>query len=513
MTSLLTEFSRGSGQVASNKVNLIIKKWLRKLKDFSHNAEQLGNASWFRIVSVLFAIYVVALLPLIRANYSYIDDIGRIARGYDGWDNFSRFLSTFLSHIIHTTDYLSDISPLTQLLAIVFMVIASSIVLHEFSYGKCPSLWSLAALVPLGLNPYFLECLSYKFDSPYMALSILVSVLPLLFRRCQPFYFISSVLCSVAMCMTYQASSGVFPMAVILLSFLEWLQGERPDTTFKFIITSAISFLLGILIFKMFIMVPVDDYVSNGMASPFEVVSHYRTYFSLVISDFKTGWLIVSAALAALFVISSVLFGDRGIVVTAFISAIVLAMLFSLCFGLYPFLSQPSFNPRGMYGFGVCIGLIATATVALGSERWIARAIIFVLAWSFISFAATYGNALTLQTDWEDFRREEVLNDLTDLEQFREEGTKYIQIAGSVGRAEPINNIAQGTGILSRLIPVTFREEWVWGYDKLASYYGLEDCIFDLGQAVDDYSDFTLLHESYYHKIYEQGGHFIIELK
>lgn len=41
----------------------------------------------------------------------------------------------------------------------------------------------IAAVVPLGLSPWFLECFSYKFDSPYMALSVLASVIPFIFGR------------------------------------------------------------------------------------------------------------------------------------------------------------------------------------------------------------------------------------------------------------------------------------------------------------------------------------------
>ena len=38
-------------------------------------------------------IYFIALLSLFRANFNYIDDLGRVAQGYRNWINWSRFIS------------------------------------------------------------------------------------------------------------------------------------------------------------------------------------------------------------------------------------------------------------------------------------------------------------------------------------------------------------------------------------------------------------------------------------
>lgn len=39
---------------------------------------------------------------------------------------------------------------------------------------------SAACSTLIGINPWFLGCISFKFDSPYMALSILTSIVPFL---------------------------------------------------------------------------------------------------------------------------------------------------------------------------------------------------------------------------------------------------------------------------------------------------------------------------------------------
>ena len=38
---------------------------------------------------VLFFIYLIGISSIIRANYNYLDDIGRVVAGFLGWDDFS----------------------------------------------------------------------------------------------------------------------------------------------------------------------------------------------------------------------------------------------------------------------------------------------------------------------------------------------------------------------------------------------------------------------------------------
>lgn len=162
---------------------------------------------------------MIALSALLRANFGYVDDLARIAKGYRGWDDFGRYLNNVLSPFLHGDYYLTDVSPLPQLLAAFIMALAGSCILVVFSDGKGHSIWEIATILPMGLSPYFMECFSYKFDSPYMALSVLASVCPFLLMKTK-MYSILSVLSVMAMCMTYQAASGIYPMMVLFIFFM-----------------------------------------------------------------------------------------------------------------------------------------------------------------------------------------------------------------------------------------------------------------------------------------------------
>ena len=132
---------------------------------------------------VLSLLLLLSISSILRADFKYVDDIGRTVNGYRGWSNFSRYLSSFFSIFLHGDTYLTDISPLPQVLAIFVMGISSILLLHLFSNGKKITFWNILAVIPLTINPYFLECLSYKYDAPYMAISVLSSIVPFLFYK------------------------------------------------------------------------------------------------------------------------------------------------------------------------------------------------------------------------------------------------------------------------------------------------------------------------------------------
>ena len=208
-------------------------KFLKLLQD-----EVIKYKFLFKPFLLLCIIYGLGIVSIIRANFNYIDDLGRVYNAYRGWSNWSRYISEYFSIIVQTDKQLMDISPLPQIIAILFLALASVILIYIFSNDEKISYWSILSVVPLGLcpyfleclsyKPYFLECLSYKFDSPYMALSILASVLPFLFLKYgNKAFFITSFIGCMVMCMTYQASSGIYVLIALFLAAKKFNEGTR----------------------------------------------------------------------------------------------------------------------------------------------------------------------------------------------------------------------------------------------------------------------------------------------
>ena len=326
--------------------------------------EGLSMQKSFCAVTVIFLIGISAI---IRANFNYIDDMGRVLEGYRGWDNFSRFVSNGLSTLIHMDNYITDISPLPQFMAILILALTGIILLYIVYERTTFSLWELVAIVPLGLNPYFLECISYKFDAPFMALSILAAIAPLLLRNGESWEYILAVtIGNILVCTTYQAAVGVFPMVVILLSLRMCLKNRQWKEIFRFVFNSIIGFVIGVIFFRQVIMIPADDYVSNALPSLRNlfptIVANFKQYVNLLLSDHENLWKWIIVLLVIAFFLSGVRWQKQRNIFHVVLPIIAGILMFLLCFGLYPALEKPLFDPRAMYGFGVFITLLCIST-------------------------------------------------------------------------------------------------------------------------------------------------------
>lgn len=172
-------------------VSFIYQKLLEMARSViqSHNSlyqDRRGKFefSFGKSLLILICIYWISCIALFMADFNYQDDLGRVWRGYKEWGHYGRILANALSTYVHMGNYLCDVSPLSQLLALVIVAIAGMILLYVYLERRFFSTFEIIALIPLGLNPYFLESLSYKYDAPYMALSVLASIMPIIFYEC-----------------------------------------------------------------------------------------------------------------------------------------------------------------------------------------------------------------------------------------------------------------------------------------------------------------------------------------
>ena len=467
---------------------------------------------------ILFSIFLFGIYTIIRANVNYKDDLGRVAFGYQGWQDFSRYLSCLLSNFIHADSYLTDVSPLPQVFGTFILALSGLMTLSLLSKKKNYSIYELFALVPLGLSPYFLECISYKYDAPYMALSILFSIFPLLFHKYKKYiYIIMCFISSLIVCTTYQASSGIFPMFVILLSLILWNKKSELKKIIEFIVLSIIGYCGGLLLFKGFLTMPyTTDYVSYDIPKSgkifYETLSHLKIYYNCIINDFKPEWLLFIGLICIGFIYVMIRDSKQKKLHSLFISTISLVLMLLICFGAYPLLSQPLYAPRSMYGFGVFIALIGIVII-LSKNVYFFKIIYIALCWSFFVFSFTYGNALASQKEYSNFRIESVLNDLKDLDVITDETITNIQITGSIGNAPNIRNMPQSCDILNKLMPITFGDSsYSYAYFQLAYYYNLKNLRWSHTFDFTSY-DLPILKDNYYHTIKGNDKYILIILK
>lgn len=470
-----------------------------------------------KAVLILAGVYLLGISAIIRANFYYIDDMGRALLGYKQFDFFGRYIPQFFSTVLHADSYLTDISPLPQLLAVIILAMAAVTVLYLVTGRREFTAMEYISTIPLCLSPYFLECLSYKYDAPYMALSILASVVPALYHERGDFrYFLSVVAGMLVVCMSYQAASGIFPMFVVLLAFLKWINQVEWKAILRFVLISAGGYLVGMLFFMLFILNPTDTYVSNSLPAIGDFLpsafSHFKKYYYQVVKDFKAEWLIMIVALGFGFLWACVRESKRNKWLTFLLSGLVMLAFLALAFGVYPFLSKPLYDPRAMFGFGALICFISMPLVTQkGSVAF--KVICAVLCWCFFVFGFTYGNALYAQKVYTDYRITAVIHDLDELKIMDETNEKVYQIEGDIGFAPEIEHMPQDHEILKRLVPNTFGySSSYWRRFGFYTYYGLKNIIWDDDIDLMCY-DLPLKKDSIYQTIYANDDYVLIVLK
>ena len=502
----------GSGRALVQKVLLEIKDCL----------SEIHFRSYVKPVLLMSGVYLLGIFTIIRANFLYYDDVWRSIEGSRNWYDWNRYVSEFTSIFIHGDTNLTDISPLPQLLAVLLIAISSVLLVYIIADKKITTTGLLAS-IPLGLSPYFLGCLSFKFDAPYMSVSVLASIIPFLFiERRKAFLFISIVSLFI-MCMSYQAASGIYLLIVIFLGFRDWMSRKKTEKEIlSFWGIATLAFCFTMLAFRFFLMKPttVDVPISSATHPLPHIISglalNIKNYAMMINNDFGMIWKICIGIIVVFFITKSIFVTTRHKTLSFFVAIAVICVSFILSYGVYLLLEKPLFEPRALYGFGVLISILSIYVVS--DYKKIAKVIVLALSWCFLVFAFSYGNALAEQERYGEFRRSILFHDLSTLFPDRIEGIQ-IQLENSIAYAPSIKNISKHYPIIERLVPIRLGDNWDIYY---LTYYhhSYHTTIRHLPPANTPFKneDFRPLNlpvvlDSYYHTVKSDGNRVLVILK
>lgn len=236
---------------------------------FKQNLLDFIHTPRFKAVFVFgVCLYLVALFALLRGNAYYLDDWVR-SMNRQGFSGFSRYMATFLVEVLNLFDGILDISPLYQLLGICFLTLASMAILYALNGGF--SFWGIIALAPLGLSPYFLQNISYKFDCATMSFALLCACLPFIFRKNLAVFCAVSVACLVFSYLSYQAANSVYIVLCLFFAFVMMIENFSTNKKhiFSFVLSCVGSFVLASVIYKVIFVrkTDINSYASDKMLS------------------------------------------------------------------------------------------------------------------------------------------------------------------------------------------------------------------------------------------------------
>lgn len=447
----------------------IFRDLIASLKDEA--AFVVKNKRYFIFLSVL---YFLGYFTVIINNFCYIsaDELPRQMEGYRHWVTWFRYIDEIGSIFIHTSSRLLDIAPLTQFIAIAFVSLASFMTVQSTS-SKNMSYFACLASLPIGLYPYFFADFAYRFDSPYMAFSIFACVIPFVFRKEAATFIIASFIGLLAMCMSYQASNGIYIILSIFFVVKMFKDKESWRQIGKFIIMALACYVVSLVFFKLAFM--GNDYNPGRLDERMHAdniiknVVHYVTLVWQGLGNSGLKALILLSLLLNLFI--QPYFSKRNKLLSFCIMILFYVFAIPLSYGAYLAMNLPLWHPRGMFGIGFFIALVSLMLFYASSNlhsipRKIVSFVIFGISYCCIAFGFAFGNAQFRQNQYAEYRLRLIANDLSKIIPIEKQNEIFdISFTNEVDFAPTVKN-------LIRTYPLAI--------DCIDKYASLGECNLDI---------------------------------
>lgn len=422
---------------------------------------------------------LVYILPIIIAGRMFNDDIGRATEGYTKWGVNGRPLSDWIMEGLSFGFPISNLSPFTIIIALLITVLCGALLAEHFGVEDKAKRNILA--LSFIISPFYLENLSYQFDSLPMALSLLFASLAFTiqgkFRPLAGCAF-GTVLLIGTMCL-YQPSINIY---IILVCFAAILAGVNSES--GILITAlyrAISLLVAQVIYSLAI-VPAfieGDYNTNHSIMITEkpdpvglLFSNIQAFYDRVSNSLDTTACVIAVALVVLLSLiwMKSLFtrntnkNKLNLALDKLTILIALPVIFICIAGPLLLLYKPVTNPRVLLGVNAIVFIGVFCATYLLSRYW-KYLMIVPMVYAF-SLSAVYGNASTMQKRLDEFRAAAIAKDINNINR----PFKNLVFIGMPEISKVSNKYADNFPVIRQLITPSIRENWVFANYFMRQY-------------------------------------------
>jgi hypothetical protein len=373
--------------------------------------ELSGRQAWLFFVLATLA-YV---LPLILADFAYIDDNWRALSAGTAWASQGRLFTDLFYQLLTFSDGAPNIFPLPLLIATLAM--AAALTRLTFHYFTRPTLAACLVVLPLWYNPFFLQNLSYQYDGPTMALSLVAVIYAITFRHPSRIlqWLVPSLLIALALGL-YQITINVF-LGLCCLEVLRGVHDNMPWRQWTALIGWKFAqTLLGWGIYAI-TAYPFTDHARtlllNAHADPLlQLQINIGRVVEKVLLLLQGGFAWVFAGLALCAVIGALQLGLRvrarqdpplhkviiGVICLLSVPAVVLSVS-----GIALFFRDFNEGARTLMGFAVLMLLLFwLSQLALARVHPRAPLLLALPLLAMLSLSFAYGRVLTLQKTFAD---------------------------------------------------------------------------------------------------------------
>lgn len=437
--------------------------------------------NWF-----VFTAGLLYVLPLILSGVDYTDDIGRSVSGY-GWGIDGRFMSTAIMQMLSFNQWISPIFPYTQILAALITCLAGIISVKAI-FKKNENVYFLSLV--LLTSPFYLENLSYKFDSLSMSLSIFLSVLPILYVGKRYFIPVSVISLTLSLAM-YQTSSMVY-FSIILCYFI-YRESDLSLREFIRISFSAfVSFLISYFVYLLILKLGDDNVARSGFLvfdglffnTIFSRALEYCDFYSYLLNSGYSLALIPFVIVVIYSYFSNIIMGSGSIIRRVFIYPLFILMLLMLTMLPNIVIAEPWYTARTMIAFPFLIFGAAIICVK-HANKLVSIVTVSMLYIYGYSISAVYSTVLKDNDRYDSFISASITDSIISNS---DSDDNNVIIVGNAGFPQKTKNLYQVYPILYKLAPIYSTQDWSWGVRNLSRYTAL-NYVYDARKRQDAYAN------------------------
>ena len=425
----------------------------------------MTGRDYLRFILRCSVVFVICLGAVWSADVLRYDDLNRNMLGtVSDWATMNRWVAMGLVRLMNWDGVIANMSPLSQIITLCLMAGVCAVLVRSFAPESVKSPWMIVAVMPVVVNPFFLENISFKIECVIHGFTALFCVAPmLLYRRRDWTFAVAAGVGAILMCLTYQGVSGIFPMCLLLAASLEWNDGRRIREIGRSVVYGGLGYVIGLIVFAKLIMRPIQTKgVNSDMWTGGEMLTglwtNWGTYEAAVLRFLTPAWVALCVATVVMFVVVYTLSSHRNRFGAAVMAGLTACGMSIVCFGAYLGLQVPPVVPRTLAVFFYVIGALMIVVVARGA--WLGRALACVMAFCFVAFACIYGNCLREQQAFEQVRLSAVWGYLND--HYQADTPYTLEVVGDGGFAPAVRNKMNTYPVLKELVPnyLNFRSMW-----------------------------------------------------
>lgn len=314
--------------------------------------------------------------------------------------------------------------------------------------------------------------MSYKFDSPFMALALISPIIPFLFLKKKFTFFIVSVLAILITLNTYQSANSIYIILSMFATLMMLLNKYKIKIVIKNLFLFMLSYISAMGIYKLFILAEVNTYVSSDIIKENlvkGVLKNIKTTLNIYKDVFHNTSFEYIFYILSLFFLLAIF---RKSKINKF-NALALGFIFifiSVIFsqGAYLILEKPLFTARALNAIGLIIAVLFIYSLNFKFLN-LSKIFVFFGAYFLIIQANSYANALQAQENYAQMRMKLMYSDLNKIAPIDGKFNVYVKIG--IGHSPVAHNSVRNFPLINALIFQYISSGYWWG--SAANFYNI----------------------------------------